>query len=65
MHPPPRQGPAKTTTLPADAELDQVQVHDWDKEVEEDEATTEEEELARVQQEIERLRQEQESILRR
>jgi hypothetical protein len=38
-----------------DAELDQVQIHDWDKEVKEDEATTEEEELARVQQKIERL----------
>jgi hypothetical protein len=49
-----------------DAELDQVQIHDWDEEAEEDEATTEEEEeLARVQQEIERLRQEQESIVRR
>jgi hypothetical protein len=48
-----------------DAELDQVQIHDWDEEVEEDEAATEEEELARVQQEIERLWQEQEFILRR
>jgi transposase-like protein len=48
-----------------DAEFDQVQIHDWDEEAEEDESTAEEEELARVQQEIERLRQEQESILRR
>jgi hypothetical protein len=31
-----------------DAELDQVQIHDWDKEAEEDEAATEDEELARV-----------------
>jgi nucleosome binding factor SPN SPT16 subunit len=46
-------------------ELDQIQVHDWDEEAEEAEATTEEEELARVQQKIERLRQEQESIMRR
>jgi hypothetical protein len=30
------------------ADLDQVQIHDWDKEAKEDEATSEEEELARV-----------------
>jgi hypothetical protein len=39
-----------------DAEINQVQIHDWDKEAEENKAATEEEELARVQQEIERLR---------
>jgi hypothetical protein len=42
-----------------DAELDWVQIHDWDEEAKEDEAASEEEELARVKQEIERLRQEQ------
>jgi hypothetical protein len=30
-------------------EFDQIQVQDWDEEVEEDEAATEEEELIRVQ----------------
>jgi hypothetical protein len=30
-------------------ELDQVQIHDWAEEAEENEATVEEEELARVQ----------------
>jgi hypothetical protein len=38
-----------------DAEFDQVQIHDWVEEAEEDEAAAEEEELAKVQQEIERL----------
>jgi hypothetical protein len=47
-----------------DAELDQIQVQDWDEEAEEIKAAVEEEELLRVQQEIERLRQEQESIMR-
>jgi hypothetical protein len=46
-------------------ELDHIEIGDWDKEAEEEEAATEEEELARVQQEIERLQQEQETILRR
>jgi hypothetical protein len=41
--------------LPGDAELDQVQIGDWDEEAKEEEAAAEEEELARVQQEIERL----------
>jgi uncharacterized protein (DUF3084 family) len=50
--------------IQGDVELYQVQIHDWDEEVEEDKAAVEEE-LARVQQEIERLRIEQESILRR
>jgi hypothetical protein len=49
--------------LSGDAELNQVQINDWDEEAKEDEAAVEEEELARVQQEIERLQQEQESIL--
>jgi hypothetical protein len=31
-----------------DTKLDQVQIHDWDEEAEEDEAIAEEEELARV-----------------
>jgi hypothetical protein len=48
-----------------DIEFDQVQINDWDKEAEGDEAVAEEEELASVQQEIESLQQEQESILRR
>jgi hypothetical protein len=43
--------------LPGDAELDHIQIDDWDEEAEE-EATAEGEELARVQQEIERIRQE-------
>jgi hypothetical protein len=38
-----------------DVELNQVQIHDWDEEVEEDEAIAEEEELARVQKKNERL----------
>jgi hypothetical protein len=55
--------PSPIHTLLGDAELDHVQIDDWDEEVEEEAAATEEEELVRVQQEIERLRQEQESIL--
>jgi hypothetical protein len=51
--------------MQGEVELDQIQVHDWDEEAEEEEVAAEEEELARVQQEIERLRQEQESIMRR
>jgi hypothetical protein len=47
------------------AEFDQIQIQDWDKEAEEDEAAAEEEELIWVQQEIQRLRQEQESIMGR
>ncbi len=50
--------PSPVHMAQGDAELDQVQIHDWDEEAEEDEAAAEEEELARVQQEIERLRQE-------
>jgi hypothetical protein len=46
-----------------DTKLDQVQIHDRDKEAKEDEAAAEEEEVARVQEEIDRLQQEQESIL--
>jgi hypothetical protein len=38
-----------------DAELDQIQVQDWDEEAGEIEAATKEEELIRVQREIERL----------
>jgi hypothetical protein len=51
--------------IQGNAELDQIQVQDWDEEAEEDKAAAEEEELARVRQEIERLRQIQESIMRR
>jgi hypothetical protein len=55
----PRQSPPWAPSLihmfSGDAELDQVQIHDWDKEVKEDEAAIAEEELARVQQKIERL----------
>jgi hypothetical protein len=47
-----------------EAELNQIEVQDWDK-AEEDEAEAEENELIKVQHEIERLRQEQESIMRR
>jgi hypothetical protein len=63
----PMRAPSPIHMAQGDAELDQVQIHDWDEEAEEDEAAAEEEEeeLARVQQEIERIRQEQESILRR
>jgi hypothetical protein len=64
-HQSPPWAPSPIHMFRGDAELDQVQIHDWDKEAEEDEAAAEEEELARVQQEIERLRQEQESVLRR
>jgi hypothetical protein len=59
----PHQSPLRAPSSPQ--ELDQVQVQDWDEEVEEDEAVVEEEELMRVQQKIERLQQEQESIMRR
>jgi hypothetical protein len=56
----PRQSPLRAPLLvhmaQGDAEIDQVQIHDWDKEAEENKAAAEEEELARVQQEIERLR---------
>jgi hypothetical protein len=46
------------------AELEQLQVEDWEDDIIEDKAV-EEAELAKVQQEIERLRQEQEAITRR
>jgi hypothetical protein len=46
------------------AELEHLQVSDWEDEASKDEAA-EEERLARVHQEIERLRQEQEAITRR
>jgi hypothetical protein len=61
----PLRAPSPTHILSEDAELDQVQIDDWDEEAEEEAAVAEDEELARVQQEIERLWQEQESILRR
>jgi hypothetical protein len=51
--------------IQVEVEPDQIQVHAWDKEAEEEEATIEEEELTGVQQEIERLQQEQESIMGR
>jgi hypothetical protein len=34
--------------IQGDADLDQIQVQDWDKEVKEDEATSEEQELTKV-----------------
>jgi hypothetical protein len=65
----PCQSPLRPLSLvqviQGDAELDQIQVQDWNEEAEEDKTVVEEEELARVQQEIERLWQEQESIMRR
>jgi hypothetical protein len=54
----PTQAPLPVHMAQGDAKLDQVQIHDWDEEAEEDEAAVEEEELARVQQEIKRLQQE-------
>jgi hypothetical protein len=63
-HQSPLRAPSPVHMIQGDVELYQVQIHDWDEEVEEDKAAVEEE-LARVQQEIERLRIEQESILRR
>jgi hypothetical protein len=50
--------PSPIHTLPGDADLDHVQIDDWDEEVEEEAATAEEEQLARLQWENERLRQE-------
>jgi hypothetical protein len=54
----PHQSPPRALPLVQDVqgngELNQIQVQDWDNEVEEDEAATKEE-LTRVQQEIERL----------
>jgi hypothetical protein len=44
--------------IQGEAEPDQIQVHDWDEEAEEEEPAVEEEEMARVQQQIEMLRQE-------
>jgi hypothetical protein len=61
----PPRAPSPVQDVQGDAELDQVQVQDWDEEAEQDKATAEEEELARVQQEIERIQQEQESTMRR
>jgi hypothetical protein len=55
-HQSPARAPSPIHMAKGDAELDQVQIHDWDEEAKEDEAAEEEEELARVQQEIERLR---------
>jgi hypothetical protein len=50
---------------PQEEELDHLQISDWDKEADEEEAVAEEEELARVEQETERLRQEHKTIIRR
>jgi hypothetical protein len=54
----PTQAPSPIHMAQGDTELDQVQIHDWDKETKEDEAAAEEEEVARVQEEIDRLQQE-------
>jgi hypothetical protein len=47
-----RQSPLRALTsvqdVQGDAELDQIQVQDWDEAIEEDEAAAEEEELTRV-----------------
>jgi hypothetical protein len=42
------RAPSPSYMFPGDAKLEQVQIHDWDEEAEEDEAVAEEEELARV-----------------
>jgi hypothetical protein len=49
------RAPSMFQVIHGDAELDQIQVQDWDEEAGEIEAATKEEELIRVQQEIERL----------
>jgi hypothetical protein len=59
---PPEPPPSQVN--PGEAELNQIEIQNWD-EAEEDEAESEESVLIRVQQEIERLRQEQEFIIRR
>jgi hypothetical protein len=61
----PLRAPLQAQIIQGEAEPDQIQVHDWDEEAEEEEAAVEEEKLARVQQQIEMLWQEQESIMRR
>jgi hypothetical protein len=65
----PHQSPLRALlqaqAIHGDVEFYQIQVQDWDEEVEENETAAEEEELVRIQQEIERIRQEQESIMRR
>jgi hypothetical protein len=45
----PPQAPSLIHMFLGDAEFDQVQIHDWVEEAEEDEAAAEEEELARIQ----------------
>jgi hypothetical protein len=65
LHQSPPRAPSLVRVIQGNAELDQIQMQDWDEEVEEDEAAIEEEELIRVQQEVKRLQQEQESIMRR
>jgi hypothetical protein len=65
LHQSPPRAPSPAQVIQGDAELDQVQVQDWDEEAYEDEVVEEEEEFIRVQQEIKRLCQEQESIMRR
>jgi hypothetical protein len=44
----PPRAPSPVQDVQGDAELDQVQVQDWDEEAEQDKAIAEEEELARV-----------------
>jgi hypothetical protein len=56
LHQSPLWAPSLIQTIQDNAELEQVQVEDWEDHAFEAEAV--EEELARVQQEIERLRQE-------
>jgi hypothetical protein len=63
-HQSPLRTPSPLQVMCGDAELDQIQVQDWDEEAEKIKAAAEEEELIKVQHEIEMLRQEQESIMR-
>jgi hypothetical protein len=58
------QAPSSIQVIQENAELEQIQVEDWEDEAFKNEVVKEKE-LARVQQEIERLHQEQEAITRR
>jgi hypothetical protein len=64
LHQSPPRAPLPIQVIQENAELEQLQVEDWEDDIIEDKAV-EEAELAKVQQEIERLRQEQEAITRR
>jgi hypothetical protein len=64
-HQSPPRAPSPVQVIQGDVEFDQIQIQDWDEEVDEDEAAAEEKELIWVHQKIERLRHEQETIMRR